>query len=338
MTGKERFHKIMEGKSDHCGLWHGNPNPDSVEAIYKYFEVTNDFELGLKLGDTCRWVMPEENNVWNNPDRPMFDVLNGQKRVSLNQDGVFADCEEVEEVENFHWPRLEELDFTQTLAEIDKTVEAGQAVLSGTWSSFFHVVCDFFGMENYFVKMYTDPEVVDAVTRKVVDFYLQANDYLFDRAGDKIDALFFGNDFGSQLDLLISPESFERFVMPYFVQFTDQAHARGYKVVLHSCGSIARVIPRLIEAGVECLHPIQALAAHMDAETLSAKYNGQIVFMGGVDTQHLLPFGTPEEVRAEVKRLKKLFGPNFIVSPSHESLLPNVSVQNIEAMAEEALA
>ena len=60
------------------------------------------------------------------------------------------------------------------------------------------------------------------------------------------------------------------------------------------------------------------------------------MFLGGVDTQRLLPFGTPEEVRSEVRRLKELFGPNFIVSPSHESILPNVSPENITAMAEEA--
>ena len=124
--------------------------------------------------------------------------------------------------------------------------------------------------------------------------------------------------------------------MPYFREFTDQAHRHGYKVVLHSCGSIDRVIPRLIGAGVEVLHPIQAMAKNMDAESLAKKYNGKIVFMGGVDTQRLLPFGKPEEVRARVRRLRELFGPNFIVSPSHESILPNVSPENITAMVEAA--
>lgn len=338
MTGKERFNAIMNHESDHCGFWHGNPNPDSVGAIYAYFGVKDDFELGVKLGDTCRWVMPEEHGVWQNPARPMFDVLDGAERHSLSQPGVFSEYEDddVEKVHAFHWPTVAELDFTETLREIDRTVAAGQAVLSGTWSCFFHNVCDFFGMEDYFIKMHTDPEVVDAVTRHVVDFYLEANEALFEKAGDKIDALFFGNDFGSQLDLLVSPECFDRFIMPYFVKFTQQAHRHGYRVLLHSCGSIARVIPRLIDAGVDALHPIQARAAGMDAETLSAQYNGQIVFVGGVDTQDLLPNGTPEEVSADVRRLKKLFGPNFIVSPSHESILPGVSCQNIEAMARAA--
>ncbi|MDR0314063.1 MAG: hypothetical protein LBI14_10770 [Treponema sp.] len=336
MTGKEQFHAIVEGRSLSCGFWHGDPNPASIEKLYAYFNVKNDFELGLKLGAHCRWVMPEKCNIWTKAGEPMFDVLNGKKRTSLSEAGVFAETEDIAEVEAFHWPDPAYIDFTGTLEEIDKTVAAGQAVLSGSWSCFFHNACDFFGMENYFVKMHTDPAIVDAVTRHIVDFYLDLNEKLFTLAGNKIDAFFFGNDFGSQLDLLISPEHFDRFVMPYFREFTDQAHRHGYKVALHSCGAIDRVIPRLIDAGVEVLHPIQAMAKDMDAESLARKYSNKIVFLGGVDTQRILPFGTPSDVRAEVRRLKKLFGPNFIISPSHESILPNVSPENILAMAETA--
>jgi uroporphyrinogen decarboxylase len=336
MTGKERFDAIVKGNSDHCGFWHGNPNHASIEKLYSYFDVKDDFELGLKLGAHCRWVMPEKFDVWTRTDVPMFDVLGGKKRTSLSEDGVFAQTEDVAEVEAFLWPDPKYIDFSETLVEIDRTITAGQAIMSGTWSCFYHNACDFFGMENYFVKMHTDPAIVDAVTRHIVDFYLEINKKLFDLAGNKIVAFFFGNDFGSQLDLLISPEHFNRFVMPYFRELTDQAHHYGYNVVLHSCGSIDRVIPQLIDAGVEILHPIQAMAKGMDAQTLAKKYNGKIVFMGGVDTQRILPFGTPDEVRAEVRRLKDLFGPNYIVSPSHESILPNVTPENIVAMAEAA--
>lgn len=337
MTNRERFKNIMNHASDHSGFWHGNPNPASVEYIYGAFKVASDFELGLKLGSTCRWVMPEEHHMWKHPDgRPMFDVLGGKKRVSLNQDGVFADCEDIREVEAFDWPDERYVDFSETIREIDRTIASDQAVLSGSWSCFFHNVCDFFGMENYFVKMYTDPGVVEAVTERVADFYLCVNERLFQQAAGKIDLFFFGNDFGSQRDLLISPECFDKFVMPTFVKFTRQAHRHGMKVLLHSCGSIDRVIPRLIDAGVEALHPIQAKAAHMDAISLSKKYGDRLVFVGGVDTQELLPFGTPEQVRDEVRRLRDVFGPNYVVSPSHESIMPGVSAENIQAMAEAA--
>jgi uroporphyrinogen decarboxylase len=333
MIQKEHFHAIVERRAAHCGFWHGNPNPESVEKLQSYFQVKDDFELGLKLGSTCRWVMPEEYHAWTDPARTLFDEFGGRERVSLSEPGVFAEAGDVAEIEQFHWPDPARLDFTETLAEIERTVAAGQAVLSGMWSCFYHKVCNFFGMEDYFIKMHTTPAVVDAVTRHVVDFYLEANKRLFELAGNRIDALFMGNDFGSQLDLLVSPEHFDRFILPHVRELAGQARHCGLRVVCHSCGAIDRVIPRLIDTGVEVLHPIQALARGMDAETLSKKYNGKIVFMGGVDTQHILPFATADKVRDEVRRLKDLFGSNYIVSPSHESLLPNVPPENLAAMA-----
>ena len=85
------------------------------------------------------------------------------------------------------------------------------------------------------------------------------------------------------------------------------------------------------------MHPIQAKAKDMDAENLTKHFKNDLVFIGGVDTQDLLPFGTPQQIRDEVKRLKDVFGSKFIVSPSHEALLPNVSLENALAMRDAAV-
>ena len=338
VTAKEHLHTILQHQSTKSGFWHGRPNGASTKTLFKAFQVQDDFELGQKLGSTCCWVHPEVHSLYQHPEgKPMFDALGGKKRISLNQDGVFAHCEDVKEVEAFDWPDEKYIHYEGTLQQIDRAIAAGQGVLSGSWSCFFHNVCDFFGMENYFLKMYTDPDVVEAVTEHVVDFYLRVNEKLFQQVADKIDMFFFGNDFGSQLDTLISPEMFDRFVMPGFRKFTDQAHRHGMKVLLHSCGSIYRVIPRLIDAGVDALHPIQARAVNMDAQTLAREFNGKIVFVGGLDTQQILPHATPRQIKEEVYRLRDLFGPNFLLSPSHESILPDVPWENVQAMAEAAL-
>jgi uroporphyrinogen decarboxylase len=135
----------------------------------------------------------------------------------------------------------------------------------------------------------------------------------------------------------MSPRFFDQFILPWFKRFTDQAHRHGYQVILHSCGSIYKVIGRLIDAGVECLHPLQALAANMEAEKLARDFKGKIAFLGGIDTQDLLVHGTPQQVKDDVRRVKDLLGPCLIVSPSHEALLPNVPPENIVAMAEAAV-
>jgi uroporphyrinogen decarboxylase len=186
--------------------------------------------------------------------------------------------------------------------------------------------------------MYENPKLVEAVTDRVCQFYYEANELVFAQAGHLVDGFFFGNDFGTQRDLICGPTQFDRFVLPWFRRFTEQGHRHGYQVILHSCGSVYRVIDRLIEAGVDCLHPLQALAARMDAETLARAFRGRVAFMGGIDTQQLLVHGTPDQIAAEVYRVIDLLGPCLIVSPSHEALLPNVSPENVLAMATAAKA
>ncbi|GHU15899.1 hypothetical protein FACS1894163_04190 [Spirochaetia bacterium] len=340
MSLKQHYRDILAKKSTSCGFWHGVPHEESRPRLYSYFDVKDDFELGLKLGSVCRYVSPEGNGAWQRTDYPMFDPLNlaahkDTKRTSLGMEGVFADCEDVEEIHAYHWPTVDDLDFTNTLKEINRTVDAGQGVLCSMWGSIFSNTWNFFGMENCFIKMYTNPELVEAVTGHLTDFYVAANEKLFALAGDKIDSIFIGVDLGSQLDLLVSPETFDRFLLPYIKRLFDQAHRHGYYATMHSCGSIYRVIPRLIKAGVDVLHPLQAMAKNMDADNIK-QYKGKAVFMGAVDTQRILPFGTPDDVRKEVKHLKNILGPNYIVSPSHETLLPNVPPENAAAMAEEA--
>ena len=191
-------------------------------------------------------------------------------------------------------------------------------------------------MENCFIKMYTNPDVVKAVMKKMVDFYLEINRRFFDEHADKVDVFFFGNDMGSQLDCMISPEMFRELIFPFYRQLIDLAKSYGKKVALHSCGSVDRIIPDIIDMGVDILHPIQAKAANMSAEHLQAAYGGKIVFLGGVDTQELLPFGSVEDVEKEVLRLRHIFGKNYICSPSHEALLSNVSPEKLLMMSRTA--
>ncbi len=132
---------------------------------------------------------------------------------------------------------------------------------------------------------------------------------------------------------MIGPDQLKEFVYPGIRKIIDQAKSYNLKVVMHSCGAVSAIIPDLIEFGIDALHPLQAKARGMDAESLVAKFKDKLVFIGGIDTQVLLPYGTPEQVKNEVERLKGVFGENFIVSPSHEALLANVSIENVLAMS-----
>lgn len=339
MTSRERVLAILSGQAaDRVAFWTGNPHRDTVPIYLGKLGLTSIEQFYSHLQDDCRWF-PADAGYRHPEGKPMFDPIPGcdgafDCTTMAAQPGRFAECTSVAEVHAHHWPNPDYLDFRDVIAQIRKHPD--KAVFTGMWTCFFHVVADYFGMENYFAKMYTDPDVVDAVTDHVVGFYAEANERFFSQLGDAADTFFLGNDFGTQLSLLISPALFKRFVLPGFQTNINIAKRHGKKVILHSCGAIREVIPLLLDAGIDGLHPLQAKAAGMDAETLTREFGQRVAWVGGVDTQDLLMHDTPEQIITEVRRLKRLFGPRFIVSPSHEAILPNVPLDNVLAMAKAA--
>jgi uroporphyrinogen decarboxylase len=344
MTSRERVKAIFAREpADRCGFWLGNPHVETTPKYLDYFNLNTEEELRQFLYDDYRWICPQWNSYKHPDGHGLFPLRDeriataeagSDRKTGHNTPGPFAKTERIEDVEAYNWPKLEYLDFTETIEQLQNAGDVYRA--SGFWSSFFHDVADLFGMQEYFLKMYTHPEIVEEVTRRVCTFYMEANDLFFKEAGDLVDGFFFGNDFGTQIDLLVSPDLFNKFVMPWFKKFTKQGHDYGYQVILHSCGAIHRVINQLIDAEVDALHPLQAKAAKMDADTLATDFGGRISFLGGIDTQNLLVHGTPDEIRTEVRRVKETLGPHVVISPSHEALLPNVPPGNVYAMAEEA--
>lgn len=336
MNSRKRVRNIIAGEpADRCGFWLGNPHPDTWPILHAYFGTKTEEGLRQKLGDDFRWISPQFfPNAYQDPGgKEMFDA--GLDKAKHGAVGPLAEYEDISKVESFPWPNPDFLNFDACLESLRNAGDVYRA--SGFWTCFYHNVMDLFGMENYMIKMYTHPDVVHAVTNHVCEFYYEANERFFEAAGDMVDGFFFGNDFGTQRDLICGPAHFDAFIMPWFRKFTQQAHSHGYQAILHSCGAIHKVIDRLIEAGVDCLHPLQSRASRMDAETLARDFKGRIAFMGGIDTQELLVHGSPAAIREDVRRVKKLLGPRLIVSPSHEALLPNVPPENVEAMAETAV-
>lgn len=331
MNHRTRIQKIIAGEpADRCGFWLGKPHQDSMPGLLRYFGCDSEEMLRTHLNDDVRWICPQfYQDAYNDPSgKALFDSgLDRQKHAAP----PLANCQELAAVNDFPWPEPKYLDFTSCIADLEKAGDVYR--LSGFWTCFYHNMMDLMGMEEYLVKMYTHPHIVEAITDRVCQFYYQANELFFKKADGLVDGFFYGNDFGTQLSLICSRDHFLRFIMPWFKQFTQQGHNHNLQVVLHSCGSVFEVIEDMIEAGVQCLHPLQALAANMDAETLAENFKGRIAFLGGIDTQDLLTNGTPDSVRREVRRVKGLLGPNLIISPSHEAILPDVPPENIEALA-----
>ena len=334
-TSRQRVMDVFQRKSDGQGvMWTGHPNDLTIPIYAKEWGVEPTREaLYTYLNDDCRWVVADSG--YRHPEgRPIFDTAWGMSgRDTLSAAGCFAEAETLADIERYPWPDPSYCDFTDVYKEIEQFPD--KMVFTGIWSVFFHIAADFFGMENYFVNMYTNPKLVEAVTEKITDFYVAANEQFFAGLGDRADVMFFGNDFGTQLDLFISPENFRKFVMPSFKRLIAVGKKYEKKIMLHSCGSIYRIIPDLIDAGVDIIHPIQAQAAGMSAAEL-AQYKNDLAFVGGIDAQSFFVNATPDQVTEEVKRVRDILGPSIVISPSHEEILPNVPAQNVLAMAKAA--
>jgi hypothetical protein len=156
--------------------------------------------------------------------------------------------------------------------------------------------------------------------------------------GDRVSAAFVtGTDFGTQNGPFISPKAYRDLYMPFHKRVNDWIHTHtSWKTFTHSCGSVRALIPDFIAAGFDILNPVQCSAARMDAADLKREYGKDLTFWGGsVDTQRTLPFGTPDEVRREVRERIRTFGPGggFVFNPIH-NVQAQTPVENVLAMFE----
>ncbi|NQU75657.1 MAG: hypothetical protein HQ546_04980 [Planctomycetes bacterium] len=324
MTSKERVLAALKHNwPDRTPLWHGVPTQEVMDGLFKYYGVHTEETLLRAIGDDFRWTA---GLVWKDPDRPEpFQMPPGVKAAA---------CETVAEVDALPWPDSRGVDVSQIREKCQKVSDC--AIIGGSWAPFFHEIGWLIGQEEYFIKMHTNPAVVEAITDHVVNFHLACNDLIFREAADLMDLYFFGNDLGTQRGPVISVEHFRRFVLPSFRRLTEHAISYGLHVWLHSCGSIRQFIPDLIDIGIEALHPMQISAEGMAAEELARQFKGKLMFVGGVDVHYLLRKGTPDEVRSAVRHNKRCLCPGYVVSPSHEAVLPDVRIENLAAMFDEA--
>ncbi len=190
------------------------------------------------------------------------------------------------------------------------------------------------GMEELLVDIELHPSFVDALLVGIGNYIVGTLDVLLERFS--FEAIALSDDYGTQKDLIISPESWRRLVKPRLREIYDHAKSSGRDVFHHSCGNVTSVIPDLIDLGLDILHPIQPEA--MDILALKHSYGKSLTFCGGLGTQDILPYGDPREVRDEVKRLKQEMGHcgGYILEPGI-TLQADVPLQNLLAMIEEAM-
>ncbi len=232
----------------------------------------------------------------------------------------------------------EELEFLGRIAQ--RLHETTDKALFGWFNGSIFEQSQFLcGWDEFLVHLAVDPPFADRLLAKLADaaigdlrLYLQA-------VGPYLEVVGFGDDFGAQGGLQLSPAMFRERIKPHLARIYSAAHAGSKaRVLLHSCGAVAELIEDFIQIGVDILNPVQTSAAGMEPAGLKARFGERIVFWGGgADVQRILPLGTPEEVRRDVRRRLEVFTPGggYVFAPIH-NLQADVPPENVVAMYEEA--
>jgi len=193
-------------------------------------------------------------------------------------------------------------------------------------------------VEEWYVSTVTRFDYVYAVFRRQCEIALANLAKIHGAVGDRVAAIFVtGTDFGTQHGPFISPQSYRRLYQPFHRRVNDWVHEHTrWKTFIHSCGSVAALLPDIVEAGFDILNPVQCSAAGMDPRTLKERFGAKLTFWGGgVDTQKTLPFGTPDQVRREVKERIAIFnrGGGFVFNTVH-NVQANTPPENLVALYE----
>jgi len=190
---------------------------------------------------------------------------------------------------------------------------------------------------DWMMMLLTEQEYVREIFAKTTDFWIENLKLYHQAVGNKICALAFSDDLGTQNTELINPGLFKELIAPYYRKVWDWIHKNTeWKVFLHSCGSIYYIIPALIDCGLDIFNPVQCSAENMEPERLAREFGAKLVFWGGgCDTQQTLPFGKPEEIRQEVRERIEIFAPGggFIFNQVH-NIQQGTPPENVMAMFE----
>ncbi len=252
----------------------------------------------------------------------------------------FADFT-VEDLEQYDWPDPEDDNIFVGLREQAKQItEKYDVALGGYFNgSVFSTPSLLRGMEQWLVDLLIDQEFARRLMEIMCDYYTRLYCKALDVCGEYLSFVRLDfDDFGTQNGLLISRDLFNALVRPYEEKFCRDVKAHFKKVnpdgliMKHTCGDVLELIGDFVDMGIDILNPIQPRTKFMTRELVGGRYGGKIAFMGAVDTQQTMPYGTPEEVEEDVKDcLRKLASPSgYIAGPSHH-IQADVPPENIMA-------
>jgi len=302
----EAFRKLAE--------FYGDDN--FVSGIGNHFATTSHRKKAPWVEVKPGYFQDEWGAIWNRTIDKDIGVVDNQALPEANlHDFKVPDPKSTKVFESYP-------DFIEQNRDKFRIASIGFSLFERAWS--------LRGMDNLLIDMVDSPGFVHELFDMIADFNVSQVDIA---AANDIDAFMFGDDWGSQAGLIMGPGLWREFIKPRIKRMYDAVHKHGKFVIIHSCGDVKVVLPDLIEVGLNAFNPFQPEV--MDCVETKKKYHGQLSFYGGISVQRLLPYGTPDEVRRETKRILETLGKGggYIAAPSH-AIPCDVPAENMAAMIE----
>ncbi len=243
-------------------------------------------------------------------------------------------------VRTFRWPELDSPEVLATVREeAVRLHETTHYALAGTGivgMGIFEQGCFTVGSEEFMIAMAADRPLAERLLDGITEYSIESATRYLDQVGEFLDVYQYGDDVATQLGWMISPEAYVSLIKPRQKRLFDAIRAKtSAKLFYHGCGAVFDLIPHLIDIGVDVINPVQVSAQGMDTARLKAAYGQDVVFWGGgVDTQRVLPFGTPDQVRAEVRHRVRDLGPDGFVWAAVHNIQSGVPPENVIAAFE----
>ncbi len=330
MTRKERILNALNHRESDSIPYHADFTTQEYEKIVAFTGDDHYIDsTGIHLDYVQYWGWPTELQGQQEHFKDEFGVV--WNRTGADKDIGVVDHPLIDHPDIALWqePKLDEKRLRKEYEALVKSKE-DKFVFAGIGFSMFERAWSLCGMENVLMNMIDEPAFTHELLDKICDYNLKiidiANEYDFD-------GFYFGDDWGQQKGLIMGPVFWREYIKPLMKRMYDRAKKGGKYIFQHSCGDIHELFPDLIEIGLDCYQTFQPEI--YDIEQVKKEFGKDLTFWGGISTQQLLPYATPEEVKRETKRIMNIMGKGggYIAAPTH-AVPSDVPPENILAMFE----
>ncbi len=310
--------------------------------------LLNRFEVDFRLVQLPSATAPGLN-IFEEGDYYAFVDRWGSKLHMPKEGGLYFDWVDfpIQEptlaaLDHYEWPRPDPPELNRALAEQAKYLYehtdfalVGSGVIGG---GIFEQPARTMGMEKFLMALVSEPKFADRLMEKITDIYIESCNGYLDQVGPYLQVFTYWDDVNTQTGWMIRPETYRKMVKPKQRRLVEAIKKKtDAKIFFHGCGAAYDLIPDLIDVGFDILNPVQVSARGMDTRKLKQEFGKDMTFWGGIDTQRVLPFGTPAQVADEVRRRIDDLAPGggFVLAAVH-NIQAFVPPENIVMMFDTA--